>query len=204
MTRSRTATRLAAAAFAGWSALSAAAPGVAGRQEFDAGLSRRAPAEGERALEAGLRSEAFRLWKAGGFGGDRSERAAWVVQAPSGVAWRDWPWDRRYLESRWLGPTPGEAVAIVHTHPAVVDPRPSVTDRATATRLGIAVYTVSRSGIWKVEPGGAVTRVGDETWWAGCETGRSCREGAPARAARVSSELPAALETAALPLRITE
>lgn len=204
MRRPRTATRLAAAAFAGWSALAAAAPGVEGRLEPEAVVRRRAPAEAERVLEAGLREEAFRLWRAGGFGGDRSERAAWVVRVPAGVAWRDWPWDRRYLESRWLGPPPGEAMAIVHTHPAVVDPRPSDTDRATARRLGVAVYTVSRSGIWKAEPGGAVTRVGDETWWAGCETGRSCREGAPARVARASSELPATLETAAFPLRITE
>jgi hypothetical protein len=95
-------------------------------------------------------------------------------------------------------------MAIVHTHPAVVDPRPSDTDRATATRLGVAVYTVSRSGIWKAEPGGAVTRVGDETWWAGCETGKSCREGAPDRVARASPASPVTSETAALPLRITE
>lgn len=204
MTRSRPVPRLAAAALAGWSALSAAAPGVAGRSELEAAARRGAPAEVERVLEAGLREEAFRLWRAGGFGGDRSERAAWVVRAAAGVAWRDWPWDRRYLESRWLGPPPGGALAIVHTHPAVVDPRPSDTDRATATRLGVAVYTVSRSGIWKAEPGGAVTRVGDETWWAGCETGRSCREDASGRFARASSESPAASETAGLRLRITE
>ena len=200
MTRSR----LAAAALAAWSALAAAAPSVTGRLELEAAIRRGAPAEIESVLEAGLRGEAFRLWKAGGFGGDRSERAAWVVRAPAGVAWRDWPWDRRYLESRWLGPTPGEAVAIVHTHPAVVDPRPSVTDRATATRLGIAVYTVSRRGIWKVEPDGVVTRIGDESWWAGCETGKSCRESDSVGIARVSTAPSAALETVALPLRITE
>lgn len=200
MTRSR----LAAAALAGWSALAVAAPSVTGRLELEAAIRRGAPAEVESVLETGLRGEAFRLWKAGGFGGDRSERAAWVVRAPSGVAWRDWPWDRRYLESRWLGPTPGEAVAIVHTHPAVVDPRPSVTDRATATRLGIAVYTVSRRGIWKVEPDGTVTRIGDETGWAGCETAGSCRESDSVRVARASAAPPAALETAARPLRITE
>jgi hypothetical protein len=204
MTRSRTAPRLAAVALAGWNALSAAAPGVIARPELEAVVRGRARAEAERDFEAGLREEAFRLWRAGGYGGDRSERAAWVVRAAAGVAWRDWPWDRRYLESRWLGPPPAGAVAIVHTHPAVVDPRPSETDCATANRLGVAVYTVSRSGIWKAEPGGAVTRVGDETWWSGCHTGESCREGAPARVARAFAELPAALETAAGRLRITE
>lgn len=204
MTRFRSAPRLAAAALAGWSALAAAAPGVTGRPEIEAVARGRAREEAERLLEAGLRGEAFRLWKAGGYGGDRSERAAWVVRAAAGVAWKDWPWDRRYLESRWRGPAPDGVMAIVHTHPAVVDPRPSDTDRATANRLGVAVYTVSRRGIWKAEPGGAVTRVGDETWWSGCETGQSCRGDAPARFARASAELPAALETVARPLRIRE
>ena len=124
MTRSRTVLHLAAAALAGWSALAAAAPGVTGRLEFEAVVRGRARGEAERVVEAGLRGEAFRLWKAGGYGGDRSERAAWVVQAAAGVAWLDWPWDRRYLASRWLGPAPVGAMAIVHTHPAVVDPRP--------------------------------------------------------------------------------
>ena len=204
MTRSRTVLHLAAAALAGWSALAAAAPGVTGRLEFEAVVRGRARGEAERVVEAGLRGEAFRLWKAGGYGGDRSERAAWVVQAAAGVAWLDWPWDRRYLASRWLGPAPVGAMAIVHTHPAVVDPRPSDTDRATANRLGVPVYTVSRRGIWKAEPGGAVTRVGDETWWSGCETGEACREGAPAGVLRASQEFPAPVETAARPLRITE
>ena len=45
--------------------------------------------------------------------------------------------------------------------------------------LGVAVYTVSRSGIWKVEPGGAVTRVRDEHWWDGCGRGSACRESVP-------------------------
>jgi hypothetical protein len=196
--------RLAAAALAAWSALAAAAPGVAGGSGFDAVVRRRASGDTARVLEAGLRDEAFRLWESCGFGSDRTERAAWVVRAPAGVAWRDWPWDRRYLESRWLGPTPPGAVAIVHTHPAVVDPRPSPTDRATAQRLGLAVYTVSRSGIWKAEPDGAVTRVGDEGWWAGCEARKHCRESVPSRLALASAENAAAPETTARPLRITE
>lgn len=204
MTRSRTLPRLAALSFGAWSALAAAAPGVAGGSGFDAVARRRENAETFRDVEAGLREEAFRLWEACGFGSDRTERAAWVVRAPSGVAWRDWPWDRRYLESRWLGPTPAGAVAIVHTHPAVVDPRPSVTDRATAARLGMAVYTVSRSGIWKAEPGGAVSRVGDEGWWAGCEARKHCRESVSVRLAIASAENASGSETAARPLRITE
>lgn len=204
MTRSRIAPRFAAAALAAWNALSAGAPGVPVGPGLDAVVRRRTAAESEAVLEAGLRDEAFRLWKAAGFGVERSEVAAWAVPGASGVTWRAWPSDRRDLRSRWLGPPPPGAVAIVHTHPAVVDPRPSSTDRATAARLGVAVYTVSRSGIWKAEPGGGVTRVGDERWWAGCEARKHCREDVPAVAAPAVAENTAAPETAARRLRITE
>ncbi len=205
MTGSRIASRFAAAALSAWSALAAGAPGVASASGFLGAARREAPAEdSRRVLEADLRAQAFRLWEAGGFGLDRSERAAWAVAAPAGIAWRPWPWDRRDLRSRWLGPAPPGAVAIVHTHPAVVDPRPSPQDCATAARLGVAVYTVSRSGIWKAEPGGAVTRIGDERWFAGCEAGKPCHESAPVSLALAEVGTISADETAAHPLRISE
>ena len=204
MKRSATAVRLAAAALAAWSAAGTAAPGVSGESGFDVAVLRKGGHDAVPLVEASLRAEAFRLFRAGGFGSDRSERAAWVVRAPAGIAWRAWPWDRRYLESRWVGPTPPGALAIVHTHPAIVDPRPSVTDRATAGRLGVPVYTVSRTGIWKAEPGGAVTRVGDEHWWDGCEGANRCRESASVRLAVASTEKSESSETAAHRLRITE
>jgi hypothetical protein len=196
--------RLAAALSLG-SALAAAAPGVPPSSAFDAAVLRpEAPSRARAALEASLRDEAFRLWERCGFGADRTERAAWVLPAPDGVAWKAWPWDRRYLESRWLGPTPANAVAIVHTHPAIVDPRPSFTDVATAVRLGIPVYTVSRSGIWKAEPSGALARVGDERWWAGCASRRGCGDGVSDALSARAAENSANPETAARPLRIPE
>jgi hypothetical protein len=207
MTRVHRSPRLASAALAAlaaWSACAAAAPGVPGSTGFDAAVRRSGPIDAHRVLEAELRDEAFHLWAAGGFGADRTERAAWVVRAASGVAWRVWPWDRRYLESRWLGPTPAGAMAIVHTHPASVDPRPSPTDVATARRLEVTVYTVSRTGIWKAGPDGAVTRVGDERWWAGCEARKHCRESASVRLALASNEKSPRDETTARALRITE
>lgn len=199
-------TRLAAAALTAWTAVAAAAPGIAGSPGFGV-VARRtsAAADVERLLEADLRGEAFALLRASGFGFDRSERAAWVVRAPGGdLAWRPWPWDRRYLQSRWLGPAPPGAFAIVHTHPAVVDPKPSAKDLETAAELGVAVYTVSRSGIWRAEPGGGVTRVGDEGWWAGCGAGNHCRESAGPRGVLATAEKKARSETAARALRITE
>jgi len=205
MARPRPLVRIVAAAFAAWAAAASAAPGSSVPVGFD-GLAPRAPRgrDARRALEADLRSEAFRLWESAGFGLDRSEHAAWVVAAPGGLAWRPWPSDRRYLQSRWLGPTPAGAIAIVHTHPAVVDPRPSATDRETAARLDVAVYTVSRSGIWRAEPGGVVDRIGDERWWAGCEARKPCREGVSVPYALASRRPNDGSETAEPLLRITE
>jgi hypothetical protein len=202
MTRTSAALCL-AAALATWNALAAGAPGVCGEPGFAAAVRPRTAAPAVP-FEAGLRDEAFRLWEAAGFGLERSEHASWAVRAASGVAWQPWPSDRRDLRSCWLGPKPAGAVAIVHTHPAVVDPRPSANDRETAARLGIAIYAVSRSGIWKAEPGGGLTRVWDERWWAGCEARKHCRESVSVGVSIASAESPAPSETTAHPLRITE
>ncbi len=198
----RSRTRLAAAALAAWTASAAAASGgvLAGFGSVPPGG---AP-EARRLLEADLRTPAFRLWELAGFGLDRSEHAAWVVATDAGLAWRAWPWDRRDLQARWSGPIPAGAIAIVHTHPAVVDPEPSETDCATAARLGVAVYTVSRRGIWKAEPAGLVQRIGDERWWAGCEAGKACREGVSVPFALASRAPEAAAETVDPGLRIPE
>ena len=202
MARRRRLPSAAAVAFATWAA--AAAPGVPGAGDAGAAAPKdQRPARDREVLEAGLRAPAFRLWELAGYGADRSEHASWVVAGSGGTAWRAWPWDRRYLQSRWVGPTPPGAIAIVHTHPAVVDPHPSFEDGKTAARLGLAVYTVSRSGIWKVEPGGAVTRVRDEHWWDGCGRGSACRESVPGPLALAEAGTGEAGETGARPLRIT-
>jgi hypothetical protein len=193
---------LAAAAFATWAA--SAAPGVpdAGGAGGEA-LRDERPAGPREVLETGLRAPAFRLWELAGYGNDLSEHAAWVIAGSGGPAWRAWPSDRRYLQARWTGPTPADAIAIVHTHPAAVNPLPSPQDRATAAQLGLTVYTVSRSGIWKVEPGGAVTRVRDEHWWDGCGRGSACRESVPGPLVLAEAGFRGTAETEARELRIT-
>lgn len=130
-------------------------------------------------LEGSLRPPAYRLWEEAGFGREASERAAWVLAADaSHVRWQAWPNGHRYLRARWTGPVPVDAVAIVHTHPAVVDPKPSPKDVETARRLRMPVYAVSRTGIWKADPNGLVVAVDDARWWTGCRSG-AC--GAPER-----------------------
>ncbi|HEX5854668.1 MAG TPA: Mov34/MPN/PAD-1 family protein, partial [Thermoanaerobaculia bacterium] len=147
--------------------------------EEGAASGRGAPRERRPAsdlLESTLRAPAYRLWEAAGFGHEISERAAWILtDAAAGVRWLAWPDARRYLRARWDGPVPANAVAIVHTHPAAVDPKPSEQDIETARQLGVPVYTVSRSGIWKAVPDGPVVAVDDARWWTGCRSG-ACDE----------------------------
>lgn len=126
-------------------------------------------------LEGTLRAPAYRLWEAADFGYTPRERAAWVVPDAEGVRWVSWPNGRQFLTARWTGPAPRGAVAIVHTHPAMVDPRPSEHDIETARRLGVPVYTVSRSGIWKALPDRSIVPVEDSSWWSACRTG-ACAE----------------------------
>jgi hypothetical protein len=127
-------------------------------------------------LEGTLRAPAYRLWEAASFGHESGERAAWVLKDDAGrVRWLAWPSDRQYLRAHWGGAVPADAVAIVHTHPAVVDPKPSQQDVETARRLRLPVYTVSRGGIWKAVPDGSVVSVDDARWWSACRAG-ACDE----------------------------
>jgi hypothetical protein len=130
-------------------------------------------------FESTLRPPAFRLWVEAGFGGQARELAAWVLAVDADhVRWQTWPDGRQYIRAHWSGRVPGSAVAIVHTHPNVVDPKPSFQDIETARRLGLPVYTVSRAGIWKARPDGLVVAVFDARWWSDCRSG-DC--GAPER-----------------------
>jgi hypothetical protein len=161
----------------------------------------RRPRPALRLFESTLRAPAYRLWEAAGFGHEVGERAAWVLKDDAGrVRWLTWPDGRRYLRARWEGPVPADAVAIAHTHPAVVDPKPSEQDIETARQLRLPVYTVSRSGIWKAAPDGSVVAVDDARWWTGCRSGacgetrdpdfRSAREGFDSRNLEPGSAYP--------------
>lgn len=123
-------------------------------------------------LEGTLRAPAYRLWEAARFGQEISERAAWVLKDDAGrLRWLAWPAEYKYLRAHWEGSIPAAAVAIAHTHPTRVDPKPSQQDAETARRLGVPVYTVSRSGIWKAMPDGSIVPVRDSDWWSACRAG---------------------------------
>ncbi|MEO8585336.1 MAG: Mov34/MPN/PAD-1 family protein [Acidobacteriota bacterium] len=143
-------------------------------------------------LEGSLRGPAYKLWESASFGSTPQERAAWVVPDGSeGVRWVNWPSGRRFLTEQWKGPVPAGVVAIVHTHPAMVDPKPSAQDVETARRLGVPVYTISRSAIWKAEPNGSIVSVDGERWWIACGTGSCDDSRHPASRTAGNSAVPA-------------
>jgi Prokaryotic homologs of the JAB domain len=127
-------------------------------------------------FEGTLRAPAYKLWESADFGYTPRECAAWVVpDEAEGMRWVHWPNGRRFRAAQWTGPVPAGAVAIVHTHPDMVDSKPSEQDVQTARRLGVPVYTVSRTGIWKAVPDGSIVSVDGSRWWNACRTGH-CEE----------------------------
>lgn len=132
-------------------------------------------------LEEGFPAPAFELWRKARFGHERRERAAWVVAGEDGaLAWREWPPSGFFDREVWHGPMPEGTIAIVHTHADGADPRPSLQDAATARLRNVLVYAISRSGVFRVTPGGTTERVAGEEWWSRERRNSTPAAGAPA------------------------
>ena len=75
------------------------------------------------------------------------EHAAFAVLDPDGrVRFVTWQYEHTALAAEYSGSVPANTFAIVHTHPNN-RPMPSDDDRATARRLGIYVYVLTRTAI---------------------------------------------------------
>ncbi len=105
---------------------------------------------------APVRSALERLLERAQYGASPYESAAWLVRTPSGVAVEAWDFTREFHRACWHGGVPHGALAIVHTHPNRVDPRPSPADVALAQRLGIPVYALTREGLWAAHADGTI------------------------------------------------
>jgi len=137
-------------------------------------------------VDGALKTDAFRLWREAGCGSRKTEHAAWiVVDGDAYVSLVGWPARGLVWKEVWRGPPPPGVVAIIHTHPDAVDPRPSEKDVATSREFGIPNYTVSRRGIWKATPDGETVQVDGEAWFVRCAGPAGCAVKAPARAAAV-------------------
>ncbi len=105
------------------------------------------------------------LLRQAAFGLSEIETAAWLVRRPDGrETLVPWPPASRRKHQSWSRGLPGGAVALLHTHPATGDPRPSVRDRAVARRLRLPVYTISRWAIYRAEPDGTVSTIASPCW----------------------------------------
>ena len=103
----------------------------------------------------------------------KREKAAWIIVNPKGefesVRWLNTPQEGKIV---WIDVLPSNIVAIAHTHPQYVDPRPSKQDQAEARRLHVCIFTLSRKGIWSVTPEGIIRKHANAGWFK--ETKQKC------------------------------
>ncbi len=131
-----------------------------------------------------VRQAFYDLWRESAYGNDplHRERAAWITRDPKTGAYGcvRWPWSAKSNAETWDtkkdGPIPTTMVAQAHTHPNAgpgynSSPKPSIGGTAdnphddyAAAQIGQPVYTVSRLGIWKVDPKGNVTQEAGPEW----------------------------------------
>jgi RHS repeat-associated protein len=120
-----------------------------------------------------VRQYFFDLWRLARYGRDNTERAAWILQDPTGAALgcKKWPWTAQRMAETWKGPPPQFAVGLAHTHPDSGIPQPSTggtkqhpKDDYTAAQIKMPVYTISRRGIWKIDPAGTITQEEGPNW----------------------------------------
>lgn len=118
----------------------------------------------------------FELWVDSYFGKASLsfERAAWIqYNEQSGYEFLWWQkssdltrvsWNEYIPSITWKKGIPLDVIALAHTHPENVDPKPSPNDSSVAKKLGIPIYTISKSGIWKVTPDGTIIQEADRHW----------------------------------------
>jgi|GEM_PF-5665368 len=105
------------------------------------------------------------LLAAAGAGLSEIETAAWLVRRPDGrETLVPWPPASQRRSHAWRRPLPPGAVALLHTHPASENPRPSARDRDVARRIRMPVYTISRWAIYRADPDGTVSPVASPCW----------------------------------------
>src|SRR5262249_45634534 len=90
-------------------------------------------------------------WRIVGAGIDNKEAVLLLFRLPDGS-----------IEARSAGLTneqkafsfkwPPSAIAILHTHPNSLDPKPSRTDRQLADSLGVAIFTLTVRGMYLYDP----------------------------------------------------
>lgn len=89
---------------------------------------------------------------AGAFGHRDNERAAFIIRRADGsLGCELWPATAAFKKETYHGGLPVGTVAVAHTHPAH-NKRASVHDRQEAARIGIPIYVLTLTSIYRAEP----------------------------------------------------
>ena len=123
-------------------------------------------AEDELELSCETMDQFYSLWSDSWYGEDpMAEKSAWVIRtAERTFRWIRWPSSREWKKEKWVGGVPTNLVAQVHTHPVSSDPKPSFKDHVVSRKVNAPLYTVSRKGIWRINPGGKVIQIAGSNW----------------------------------------
>ncbi len=120
-----------------------------------------------------VRQYFYDLWTSSGSGAQPTERAGWILQDPTTGQYgcKRWPWTAETARETWKGAWPANMIALAHTHPDNKPPQPSTGgkevkgDDYAAKQINAPVYTITRQGIWKIDPSGTITQEADRHWW---------------------------------------
>lgn len=96
----------------------------------------------------------------------KREKAAWIVVNAKGefepVRWLNTPQEGKIF---WTKALPSNIMALVHTHPRNMDPRPSKQDQLESQKLNVPIFTLTRKGIWSVTPDGIIRQHANAEWF---------------------------------------
>jgi hypothetical protein len=109
----------------------------------------------------------FDLWKRTEYGWNskQSEKAAWIIRDRDGkIRWMEWDSAPEHRAATWKYEVPEGVIALIHTHPALTDPKPSRQDVRVAKQIKASVYTLSAFGIWRAAPNGTITQEAGQDW----------------------------------------
>lgn len=95
----------------------------------------------------------------------KTEKAAWItMNSKREFGFVDWPNRPQNRIQIWHDVLPDNIIAIAHTHPNHIDPKPSTQDRLVAQQRNVPVYTLTRKTIWSVTPDGKITQHINRPW----------------------------------------
>lgn len=99
------------------------------------------------------------LFADAGYGRMPNERAGFLIREADGTLTFA-PWSESdFARARFDGRIPAGTIALVHTHPTKMSPKPSARDIGEAKRLGLPVLVVASRAITVARPDGSVEEI---------------------------------------------